>query len=236
MSEQIVESLESVQEQLVALAELVESMLQDAVDQLLRCELDGLERLSEHERQIHHQRLQIEMACLQHITTQRPSEAELRLAVAMAEIAADLERVGEHAQSIARTNSLTVDPHLRQGLTTIQQLTAEVQAMLNSALDAFVARDLATTQALWEHAGRVNLLHQGVFQELLETMNYRPRVANQAIFLSRAAYSLKRASERLLGTADWISFAVKGNMPRDKENPLVHAPTILPDRIETLVI
>ncbi len=236
MSKQIPESLERVQAQLLALAELVENMLLDAVDQLQRCRLEGMERLNEQAQELHHQRLQIEMSCLEHIVTQRPSETELRLAVAMVEIAADLERVGEHAQAIARTNSLTVDPHLRQVVAAIQELTAQVQGMLNSALDALVERDLAATHALWERAERINHLHHRVLQELLAVMNHRHRVANQAIFLYRAAYSLKRASERVLGAADWISFAVTGSMARDEENTSVHAHAIPSGRIDALVI
>jgi phosphate uptake regulator len=54
--------------------------------------------------------------------------------------------------------------------------------------------------------------YRQVYQELLVEMNSRPRTANQAIYLSRAAYHLKRAADRVTGICEWVMFIVTGTM------------------------
>ena len=73
-------------------------MLLEAVDLLHDCDLEALERLNHEERQIHKNRLAIEMGCLSLMDSRRPQDAELRHPVAMVEIASELERMADHAQ------------------------------------------------------------------------------------------------------------------------------------------
>jgi len=42
-------------------------------------------------------------------------------------------------------------------------------------------------------------------------MNSKPRIANQAIFLSRSAYNLRRTAERVAGICEWVIFIVDGS-------------------------
>mgnify|MGYP000464291672 CR=1 FL=1 len=64
-------------------------------------DLQALERLGAEGRQVHKKRLAIEMGCLSLIASRRPLDGELRPLVAMVEIAAELERMGDHAQRVA---------------------------------------------------------------------------------------------------------------------------------------
>ena len=204
--------LQDLRGELMALGGIVETMLLESVDLLKRCGLDGLERLGEDERRIGGIRLAIEMGCMHIISTQRPKERELRTAVALIEIASELERIGEHAQRVARANSLTLEHHLRRPLVSIHHLATEVQAMLHKALESFVRCDVAAAESVLCDVQALDALYRKVYQELLVVMSSSPRVATQAIYLSRAAYNLKRAGERVTGIAEWVSFAVVGTM------------------------
>ena len=213
MLEQLASSdLQHIGDDLLAMAGIVEGMLLESVDLLKRSNLDGLERLSEDERQIGAKRLGIEMACLNIIASQRPKDVALRSAVAMVEIASDLERIAYHAKEVARANSVTVEHHLRKPLVSIHHLAAEVQAMLDAALEAFSGQNLEVAQRVWGDARAVDDQYRQVYQELLVEMNSRPRTANQAIYLSRAAYHLKRAADRVTGICEWVMFIVTGTM------------------------
>jgi phosphate uptake regulator len=63
----------------------------------------------------------------------------------------------------------------------------------------------------------VNVLYEQAYQELLTVMQSKPRIANQALYLSRAAYNLKRAAERVTGVCEWVIFSLTGNMGRAAE-------------------
>jgi phosphate transport system protein len=191
----------------LALGSLVESVLLDSVDLLQRSDLDTMERLSHCEHEIHRRRLAIEMGCLALIAGQQFGNGGLRPLVAMTEIAAELERVGEHARRIARVNYLAVDSHLRRPLVGIHDLAGQVHALLDEALAALSHKDLAAAQAVIAAVQDVDGMHRQVHGDLLAVMTNRPRIAGQAIFLSRAAYHLKRISDRVASIGDWVVYA-----------------------------
>ncbi len=200
------------QEEMFALGGLVEGILIESVDLLRQSDLDTMDQLNDHEHQIHRQRLAIEMGCLSLIATRRPRDGDLRRLVAMVEIAAELEHIGEHARRVARVNYLVVDPQLRRPVASIQRLARRVQAPLNQALEAFVQGETALNQVALAETREVNALYEQVYEELLRVMKSKPRAANQAIYLSRAAYNLKRVAERVTGVCEWAVFSITGTM------------------------
>jgi len=204
------EKTDELQEEVLALGNLVESLLIEAADLVRGSDLDALERLGDEERQVHKKRLAIEMGCLSLIASRRPLDGELRPLVAMVEIAAELERMADHAQRMARANYLTADPELRQPLAGLQRMSAEVQELLDGALSAFARSDADAARAIVAEIGTVESLYQKLRREMLVVMKSKPRIANQAIFLSRSAYNLRRAAERVAGICDWVVFTSEG--------------------------
>jgi phosphate transport system protein len=205
-------NLEQLQQEVMVLGGLAEAMLLEAADLLMRCDLDGLERIRDDERQIGLKRLAIEMGSLQFIANHRPKNDDLRTAVATIEIATELERIGEHAKRVARANSLTVEHHLRKPMTSIRRLAGQVQTVLNQTLEAFARRDLTLVRGALSNAQAADGLYRQIYEELLTAMSNRPRVVSQAIYLSRAAYNLKRAAERVSAICEWVIFVVEGTM------------------------
>jgi phosphate transport system protein len=204
--------VQQLEEEVLALGSLVEGILIEAADLLHDGDLDVLERLGSEGRQVHRRRLAIEMGCLSLIASRRPLDGELRSLVAIVEIAAELERLADHAQRMARANHLTSDPQLARPLASLHRLAAEVQSLLDGALDAFASRDAVTARTVAAGTREVESLYQQTRDDLLLVMKGKPRIANQAIFLSRSAYHLRRAAVRVAGICDWVAFATDGTM------------------------
>jgi phosphate transport system protein len=206
------ERLQQLEEDVLSLGSLVEGILIDAADLLHDSDLDALERLGDEGRQVHRRRLAIEMDCLSLIASRRPLDGELRSLVAILEIAAELERLAGHAQGMARVNYLTSDPQLARPLASTHRLAAEVQSLLDSALGAFAGRDAATAGTVAAGTREVERLYQQIRHDLLLVIKSKPRIANQAIFLSRSAYHLRRAAERVAGICNWVAFIVEASL------------------------
>lgn len=202
------EKLKALEEDLMTLGSHVESLLIESAQLLNDGDLQALEQFGDEERQVHRQRLAIEMGCLRLIAVQRPLDGELRSLVAMVEAAAKLERLAAHAQRVARANCLTADPQLQRSLASLHGLAAAVQSMLDGALAAFAARDTAAAGRVAAGTAEVERLYQQVRGDLLQVMKSKPRIANQAIFVSRSAYHLRRAAERVAGICAWVGFVV----------------------------
>jgi len=209
------EKLQQLEEDVLALGNLVEGILIEAADLLHNSDLEALERLGDEERHVHKKRLAIEMGCLSLIASRRPLDGELRPLVAMVEIAAELERLADHAQRVARANYLTADPQLRYPLASLYHLASEVQSQLDSALAAFARRDVDAARTVATQVQETEDLYLHIREELLLVMKSKPRIANQAIFLSRSAYNLRRAAERVAGICEWVVFTVEGSLEAD---------------------
>jgi phosphate transport system protein len=78
-------------------------------------------------------------------------------------------------------------------------------------------RDLLLAQRVLTNRHEVNELYEQAYQELLTVMQSKPRIANQALYLSRAAYNLKRTVERVTGVCEWVIFSLTGHMGRAAE-------------------
>lgn len=229
------EHLKHLEEEVQALGGLVEGIFLESVDLLVRSDLDSLEKLGADVQEISRKRLSIEMACLNLIATQRPLDGDLRALVAMLEIASELERVGEHAKRIARANCWSLEQPLRRPHVQLHRLTSRVQALLDKALTAFAARGVVLARAAVADVAEVDLLYRQVHSELLTVMKSKPRIVNQAIYLSRAAYNLKRAAERVAGISEWVIFIVLGTTeePRHVRAPAAPDVALLQERVLT---
>jgi phosphate transport system protein len=207
------------EEEVLVMGNLVEGLLIEAADLMRDSDLDALERLNDEVRQVHKKRLAIEMGCLSLIANRCLLDGELRSLVAMVEIAAELERMADHARRAALANYLTADHQLRKPLASLHRLGAEAQALLDGALAAFAQRDVSAARTVVAQAQEIENLHLQVRHELLAVIKGKPRIANQAIFLSRSAYNLRRATERVAGICDWVVFTVEGSLGAGEPTP-----------------
>jgi phosphate transport system protein len=192
------------------LGDKVEGMLIQAAHLLQRCDLQGLEQLGDDEQSVRELRLAVEMGCLSLIAAQRPRNGNLRSAVAMIEIASELEQMGAHARQIARANYLSLERCFGTSLQSIRHLSNEVQTLLHQAMQAVPLSDEPAVQAVFARALQLEPLYEAVHQELLLLMRNRPRFANQAIHLARSVNHLKQAADRVTSICEWIIYSIRG--------------------------
>jgi phosphate transport system protein len=202
--------LDALQGQVLALGDRVEGMLIQAADLLQRCDLEGLERLGNDERQVHELRLAVEMGCLGLIAAQRPRDGHLRRAVALVEIASDLEQMAEHARQIARANYLSLERCFGSSLHSIRHLSVQVQTMLHQALQAVEQHDETAAQAVFDRVIQTEVLFEAVHQELLALIQHRPHHGSQAIHLARSVSQLKQAVDKVTSICEWTLYAIRG--------------------------
>jgi phosphate transport system protein len=211
--------LKQLQGEAAVLGNLVQGLVIESVNLLQRPDLEGLERLHDGAWQVGQMRLAIELACLNALATQGPADADLRGLIAILETAYDLERVADHAIRIARANTLTIDHTLRSPLAHLHRLASGVQAMLGRALTAFEGQDVSLAGAVRAELRHVDTLYDQVHRDLLAALDRRQRLAHQVIYLSRAAYDLRRAAERVAAMAMWVSYATLGSLGAGQPAP-----------------
>jgi phosphate transport system protein len=134
--------LERLQNEMVAMASMVENAIVESVEILKQRDMEGSRRLIAQDRAINEKRFAIEADCLVAIATQQPMASDLRVLAAILDIVDELERIGDYAKGIANINLMIGEGPLLKPLIDLPRMAEKARDMLHRSLDAFVQRDV----------------------------------------------------------------------------------------------
>lgn len=149
----------------------------------------------EADEQIDQMELEIDRLSIGILGSQQPAEHDLRLVVSVAKITPILERIADHATSIAEAaivlnNEPQIDSYVDFSM------MAEIAAgMLREALNAFTAEDSAASRAIIARDAEIDRCYGRVFDGLIETMVRNPSAANGAARLLFVAKHIERIGD-----------------------------------------
>jgi phosphate transport system protein len=208
------QKLQSLQEAALDLGRLVEQDLADAVHSLLQQDIQQAEEISEAVcREVGQTRGSLEQEILALMATQQPVAGDLRSLIALLEILAELEWMGNYAASIAQTTiRLGSRPALESLYEIIASMADRVRAMLGQALVAFERHDISLARSIPPADHEIDRLYELLFQELLSVIRTDSQVAPQTAQLSRVAHNLERTADRVVNLCEWVIFAATGEM------------------------
>ena len=159
--------LEKLKENLLRMAGLVEKVISDSVQSLMKRDSDLAKKTIASDDAINDLELVIEEMCLRLLALRQPMAIDLRFITAAMKIVTDLERMGDQAVNIAeRAVSLNQEPQLKPYID-IPRMAEIVQTMVRDAIDSFVNRDSKLARDVCARDDLVDGLNDQVFRELL---------------------------------------------------------------------
>jgi phosphate transport system protein len=169
-------------------------------------------RVIREDLQVNQVRFQIEQAVVELLATQQPMASDLRFLTGVLHIAADLERMGDHARSVARlVIRLGAEPP-PGGLVQVRQMTALCRDRLRRALDAFVGRDCALAAGVAAEDAQTDALQDEVYAEVLGIMISDPATIAPATYLLWVAHNLERIGDHITNVCERTIFTATGRM------------------------
>ncbi len=204
--------LERLQNEMVAMANMVENAIVESVEILKRRDIRAARRLIARDRDINEKRFAIETDCLVAIATQQPMASDLRVLAAILDIVDELERIGDYAKGIAKINvKIGKDPLLKP-LIDLPIMAEKAQSMLHRSLDAFVRRDVELARSIPAEDDMVDDLYNQVYRELITYILADPSCIEQANYLLWAAHNLERFADRVTNICERVIFTVTGEL------------------------
>ncbi len=191
---------------------MVEKAIQRSVDALRNRDLVLARRIVEQDEEINRLRFDIEEKCIALIATQEPVARDLRDIVAVLNIIVDLERMGDHAEGIARICIMIGDQPPIKPLIDIPRMAEKAQLMLHRSLDALVERDAELAVQICKDDDEVDALYDQVYKDLLVYMINDPETIDRATHLLWVAHNLERIADRSTNIAERVVFLVTGHM------------------------
>jgi phosphate transport system protein len=206
------EELLSLQEDVLLMGSWVEEALVQAVDGLKRRDLAASQAVIACDRAINEKRYRLEADTIALIATQQPMARDMRLLAAILEIAAELERIGDYAKSIAHI-SLAIGPQpLIAPLLDLPRMADKTCSMLRQALNAFIRRDIELARAIPRQDDEIDALHNQFHRIMVSYILTSPSTLDQVTYLLRAAHNLERAADRVTNICERVAYTITGRM------------------------
>ena len=204
--------LAGLRDDVLILGSMVDKAIDRAVEALKRRDLNESEVIISDDMKINRKRFEIEEKCLLLLATQQPMAGDLRAIAAVMHIITDLERMGDHAEGIAKINLMMGDEPLLKPLVDIPRMADKARDMLRRSLDALIAPDVESARALAAEDDEVDRLYDSVYAELIGFMVRDPSTITRATHLLWVAHNLERIADRITNICERIVFMVTGQM------------------------
>ena len=205
-------ALKDVQDEVLRMADRAGKALKDSIEALRQRDLETSKRIIREDVIINKMRFDIEDKCLLLIATQQPMAVDLSVLAAVINIITDLERIGDHAEGIAKINISIGEDSLVKPLVDIPRMGEKGLSMLERCMKAFVDKDIEMARQICNEDDEVDALYDQIYRELLLTMIENPRTIQGATYLIWTAHNLERTADRVTNIAERIVFMVTGKM------------------------
>jgi phosphate transport system protein len=203
--------LQRVREDILLLGSMAEKSIERSVDALKRRDAELAQAVIEDDRIIDDRTYEVEEQILLLIATQQPMASDLRGLAAALFIIAELERMGDYAEGIAKIALSSVDHPPLKPLVDIPRMAEISTSMLHRSLEAFIDQDLEKCRAIWHEDDDVDNLYQQVYRELLTFMLEDPGTIERATQLLWAAHNLERIADRVTNVCERTAFVITGD-------------------------
>ena len=204
--------LTEVQEDMLVLADMVESAIDRSVQALKGRNAEMARQVIDDDIKINRKRYDIEEKCLELIATQQPLAGDLRTIVAVLYMVVDLERMGDHAEGIAKIVVTLADEPPLKPYVDLPRMADIATEMLRESLEAFKHRDVERARAIIDRDDEVDALYNQVDRELLTYMLNDPRTIERATYLIWVAHNLERIADRVTNVCERVVYLVTGKV------------------------
>ncbi|AOT09635.1 MULTISPECIES: phosphate signaling complex protein PhoU [Pseudoalteromonas] len=204
------EELENVRNHVLSMGGLVEQQLNLALDAVSTSNADKARKVSENDYKVNAMEVNIDEECTRIIAKRQPAASDLRLVVAIAKTIADLERIGDEAERIAKValDSFTKDQqHL---LVNVENMGRLVSKMLHDVLDSFARMDAQRAFEVHKEDAKVDREYEAITRQIMTYMMEDPRSIPKIMDLVWSVRSLERIGDRCQNIAEYVIYFVNG--------------------------
>jgi phosphate transport system protein len=210
LSSQFDSELNAVSSRVMELGGMVESQISQAVYAL--AQFDTADRVIETEARVNAMEIEIDRELSSIIARRQPTARDLRLLIAISKTTANLERVGDEANKIARMVKSIIESGSARALPSTELRIASdlASGLLRKALDAFARLDTAAALSILKDDDLIDKEFDGFVRKLVTYMMEDPRTISASLDLLFLAKAIERIGDHAKNIAEFIIYIVKG--------------------------
>jgi len=189
------QQLDVLRDKILLLGGATESAVQRAMQSLVERDSELAKQVLEEDKIIDQMELEIDRLSIEILALQHPAAHDLRFVISVAKITPILERIADHAGSIAEAAIIINIEPLVKNYVDFPIMAQTATEMLRSALDAFTNEDAQLSRDIIERDKEIDKSYKRVFNELLEMMVDNPSATTGAAHLLFVAKHLERIGD-----------------------------------------
>jgi phosphate transport system protein len=212
LSTQFDSELSAVSTRVMEMGGLVESQIHQAIFALSQFSVEVANQVSATEPRVNTMEVDIDRELSSIIARRQPTARDLRLLIAISKTTANLERVGDEADKIARMVRSIIQSGGPRSLPANELRVAGDMAsgLLRKALDAFARLDTTAAVAILKEDDLIDEEFNGFVRKLITYMMEDPRMISPSLDLLFLAKALERIGDHAKNIAEFIIYVVKG--------------------------
>jgi phosphate transport system protein len=201
-----------VKDGILRMGSLVESQIRDAVRAFAERDLETAEAVIAADERINEAQHEIGDTIVSTIATQSPVARDLRFLIGLDHVAFELERIGDHASSVAKqVIKLAPEPPLQQNLH-LPEMAERSALLIHGVLRALVDVDAVAAREIAVQDDEIDRLYHATFDEVVELMRQDPANVERGTRIIIASHYLERIGDRSTNIAEDIVYLVTGDV------------------------
>lgn len=206
------QELAAIKDDVLRMGSLVEEAIRSAISALVAHDAEAATEVIINDRRINEMQRQVSTLITRTIATQQPVARDLRFLLALDHVGYELERMGDHAGSVAKqVRKLAPHPPLKRyvDLPAMGEIAA---GLVGDILRALVDVDVTAARAVAARDDEIDDLYHRTFEEVVELMRADPGNVERGTRILFAAHYLERIGDRVTNIAEDVVFLASGEI------------------------
>ncbi len=210
--------LKELQQKLLRLGGIAESMIRQAVTSVLNRDEKLARTIIANDDAADALENEIEEYCIQLIARHQPAASDLRFLTMVMRMNYNLERIADKGVDIAQRGLELMQYPPVKPYVDLPRVADIVQNMVKDALDAFVNRNAALAQEVRNRDDEVDAIYDQTLQELLIILTDQPKLIRPGISILLLFRHLERIGDLAANIGEEVYYLVEGDVIRHSDN------------------
>jgi phosphate transport system protein len=201
-----------IKDNVLRMGSLVEDAIRAALKALVEHDAEAATAVIVNDRRINEMQREISTLITRTIATQSPVARDLRFLLSLDHVSYELERMGDHAGSVAKqVRKLAPFPPLKRYVD-LPQMGELAATLVGNILRELVDVDVAAARATAARDDEIDNLYHRTFDEVVELMRADPANVERGTRILFAAHYLERIGDRVTNVAEDVVFLASGEI------------------------
>jgi phosphate transport system protein len=215
---QLDQQLGALRRRLIREASQAVDLLTQSLDVLWASDREGAKEVRRIEKQIDQEEVRIEQECFRILALQQPFGADFRLITFSLKANSDIERLADHASSIAKI-SKKIESESPDWPESLREMGERLPMMCQELLRAVIGADAQAAKEVVKRDKIIDRLDKQTFKDLSTKIEANPTNASEYMLMYRISRELERVGDLLGNIAEDVVYLVTGDIVRHAPKP-----------------